>query len=87
MSNLVESQSLFDMIRTPYYFAPEVLMGHYSEKVDIWSAGVLLHVFLVGAFPFRGGTSMYIFKAIQTDKLNFNVGGMESIFAINTGFA
>lgn len=35
------------------YAAPELLMGEeYSEKVDIWSAGVMLYVMTTGNFPF-----------------------------------
>jgi serine/threonine protein kinase len=34
------------------YVAPEVLLGNYSQKVDIWAARVLLHVLLISSFPF-----------------------------------
>jgi calcium-dependent protein kinase len=34
--------------------APEVLEGHFNEKCDIWSIGVLLYVFMSGYLPFQG---------------------------------
>jgi serine/threonine protein kinase len=59
--------------------APEVLSGSYSEKVDIWGAGVLLHVLLLGSLPFRGGCLDAVFEAIKTVELDFNSRPWESI--------
>jgi len=35
------------------YLAPEVLTGHYDERIDFWSFGALLYVMLCGRLPFE----------------------------------
>ena len=62
------------VVGSPAYVAPEVLLGKYSEKVDIWSAGVLLHVLLVGLLPFQGDSLEAVFEAIKNAKLDFHTG-------------
>lgn len=64
---------------SPAYVAPEVLLGNYSEKVDIWSAGVLLHALLVGVLPFQGDSLKEVFEAIKNVKLDFHSGKWESV--------
>lgn len=59
--------------------APEVLTGSYSEKVDIWGAGVLLHVLLLGSLPFQGGSLDDVFESIKTVELDFSSSQWESI--------
>lgn len=59
--------------------APEVLSGNYSEKVDIWGAGVLLHVLLLGSLPFQGGSLDEVFESIKTVELDFSGSPWESI--------
>ncbi|KAK2414817.1 serine/threonine-protein kinase PEPKR2 [Trifolium repens] len=74
-----EGQNLTGLAGSPAYVAPEVLLGKYSEKVDIWSAGVLLHALLVGSLPFQGDSLEAVFEAIKTVKLDFQAGMWESI--------
>lgn len=50
---------------TPYYVAPEVLAGKYSEHCDIWSFGVIMFVLLFGFPPFHGNENDVIFQKIQ----------------------
>ncbi|XVF01527.1 hypothetical protein REPUB_Repub04eG0096500 [Reevesia pubescens] len=76
MSN---GQSLTGVVGSPAYVAPEVLMGNYSEKVDIWSAGVLLHALLVNVLPFQGDTLDSVFEAIKNVDLDFENGAWRSI--------
>jgi serine/threonine protein kinase len=37
---------------TAYYCAPEVWINDYGPKVDVWAAGVVLYLALLGNFPF-----------------------------------
>lgn len=59
------------MVGSPAYVAPEVLTGNYSTKVDIWSAGVLLHALLLGLLPFHGESAESVFEAIKKVNLEF----------------
>ncbi|CAL9114238.1 unnamed protein product [Musa textilis] len=72
-------QKLSGVAGSPASVAPEVLLGDYSEKVDIWAAGVLLHLLLVCGLPFNGGSLEAVFEAIIKTELDFTCGVWESI--------
>lgn len=48
---------LKEKVGTTYYVAPEILMGSHTEKCDLFSAGVLMYLLLVGYPPFDGDNS------------------------------
>ncbi|XP_026683246.1 peripheral plasma membrane protein CASK-like [Diaphorina citri] len=59
-------------IGTPHYMAPEVIEDQkYGKPVDIWAAGVLLHVLLTGTLPFVGSRDR-LFQSITKGKLHLD---------------
>jgi len=53
---LEENQMLKETYGSAYYIAPEVLLGEYDKRCDIWSIGVILYILLSGSPPFEGKT-------------------------------
>lgn len=52
---LISAYLISGRIGTPHFMAPEVIEKQlYGKPVDIWSAGVLLHILLSGTLPFLG---------------------------------
>ncbi len=58
-------------VGTLYYLPPEVIKGHYTEKCDIWSAGVLLYLLLSGKPPFYGREDRTIYIKILIQEFSF----------------
>lgn len=50
---------------TPYFIAPEVLVGEYGKECDIWSLGVVLFLLMTGAQPFEGNNKAEVFDKIK----------------------
>lgn len=52
--------------------APEIIKNEdYTEKVDIWSTGVIAYILLSGRPPFGGRKKDEIYRSIKLDELNF----------------
>lgn len=64
-------ETISETLGTPYYIAPEVLLGDYNEKCDIWSIGVILYILLSGTPPFNGVTDSDIMNAVKKGTFNF----------------
>ena len=71
LSKKSKKSSMDTVVGTPYYVAPEVLSGTYSNECDLWSLGVLLYILLSGYLPFGGDNAQEVFKKILKGQPNY----------------
>lgn len=68
---------LFKRCGTPGYVAPEVINApsnenvHYTPKCDVFSAGIIFYIMLVGRSPFDGRSFQEILKQNKTCRIDF----------------
>ncbi|KAL3159849.1 Mitogen-activated protein kinase cpk1 [Trebouxia sp. C0009 RCD-2024] len=73
-------QRLFHKFGTPLYVAPEVLgkSGHQC-RCDIWSAGVIMYILLVGYPPFGGSSDQAILRRVRKGQYTFTGPNWDSV--------
>ena len=52
--------------------APEVLVGKYDEKCDIWSCGVILYILLCGYPPINCRSEKELIERVKQGKYEFD---------------
>lgn len=67
------------IIGSPFYMAPEVFEKSYTEKCDIWSAGIILFILLIGYPPFNGSNDQEVAKAIKENTLRLYLSEFDHI--------
>ena len=60
-------------VGTLFYMAPEVILGNYNEKCDVWSCGVILYILLSGNPPFFSNNEENLKKKICNMEYNFDL--------------
>ena len=66
-----KDEKMHSVLGTPYYVAPEVLKGNYTEKCDVWSIGAMTYLLLCGQYPFNGSSDKEIFDNILYSNVKF----------------
>ena len=67
----INNNKLTSKFGTVYYIAPEVLLGSYDEKCDVWSLGVILYILLSGRPPFNGNSDREILTNVRQGQVKF----------------
>lgn len=66
-----DDEMMHDAVGTVYSMSPEVLTGDYTNKVDIWSVGVLAFMLLSSSMPFYGKCRKDVLRKVLKGKFTF----------------
>uniref|UniRef100_A0A7S1TXT1 non-specific serine/threonine protein kinase n=1 Tax=Phaeomonas parva TaxID=124430 RepID=A0A7S1TXT1_9STRA len=58
-------------VGTPFYVAPEVIGGDYTEECDMWSIGVIAYMLVSGRPPFMAAEENAILAKVQRGAYEF----------------
>ena len=71
-SCFVHEDGLKQRLGTPMFMAPEIVKKErYTEKVDIWSIGIIAYILLSGRVPFSGRKKADLYAQIQHQPIDF----------------
>lgn len=73
LATFINQGKLNDYVGTPQFAAPEIISRQpYDEKVDIWSAGVVLYNMITGYEPFYSEYQSQLKEQILYKNINFD---------------
>lgn len=67
-----KKEKLKSKVGTAYYVPPEILIGEYSQKCDVWSVGIIICILLTGEPPFNGKNDLEIYNKIKNFEYYFS---------------
>jgi len=80
LSRIYQGQMVKTACGTPFYVAPEVLLGTgYGPEVDMWSSGVMLYILLSGRLPFHAQEDHQLFNKILRAEFQFKSPQFDTI--------
>ena len=53
------------IVGSSYYIAPEIFMRKSGKESDLWSAGVILYMLIVGSPPFKGESEKLVMSRVK----------------------
>lgn len=78
-THFTRNQCMTRFIGSPEYIAPEVIQGFYTEKCDLWSVGIVIHMMLFNKFPFFNTPQKTLYDSICNDSLDYSRPVWENI--------
>ncbi|CAG9331056.1 unnamed protein product [Blepharisma stoltei] len=64
---------------TSYFAAPEMILGSYDNKCDIWSLGIILYIMLSGLAPYKAKSEQSLYRKIQEKPVSFEFSAWNGI--------
>jgi calcium-dependent protein kinase len=76
----LQEKKEIDFNNLKYFSAsPEIISGDFTEKTDIWSAGVILYTLLTDRQPFPRGSKNLLIEAIGKGNIDYNNSAFQSL--------